>query len=270
MRKRLALSGDELQLHLESPLREVQQYWNEHIHDLEISSHPPGSPQFFQDLDEYRFDKLGYLLNIIDFGSYQDKKLLELGCGIGTDLVRFASGGAIATGVDLSTTALRLGAMNANTHGVNLTLHLADGESLPFDDESFDVVYGHGVLQYTNNPAKMVSEAKRVLKRNGKGIFMVYNRISWLNVLSMLTNVPLEHEDAPILRKYSIGEFRTLLAPFELVRIVPERFPVRSRLHGGWKGFFFNQFFVNLFHIFPRFIVRRFGWHLMGFCEKHS
>ena len=45
--------------------------------------------------------------------------------------------------------------------------------------------------------------------------------------------VGLEHEDAPVLLKYTIGEFRRLLAPFRNVEIVPERFPVQSRLHGG-------------------------------------
>ena len=74
---------------------------------------------------------------------------------------------------------------------------------------------------------------------------MVYNRISWLNGLSKVMKVALEHEDAPVLRKYTIGEFQALLAPFAESRIVPERFPVKSRLHGGWKGAAFNTLFVG-------------------------
>jgi hypothetical protein len=42
----------------------------------------------------------------------------------------------------------------------------------------------------------------------------VYNRISWLNALSKVMKTPLEHEDAPQLRRYSIPEFRARLAPF--------------------------------------------------------
>ncbi len=270
MAETAALVRDELRLEPGSPLAEVQKYWNERIHDLEMTSQPPGSPEFFEDLDEYRFDKLRYLPQLVDFGGYRGRKLLELGCGIGTDLVRFASGGAVATGVDLSTTALSLGALNAKAAGVTMELQLANGEALPFDDESFDVVYGHGVLQYTAEPERMVAEARRVLRKDGEAIFMVYNRISWLNFLSKLMNVQLEHEDAPLLRKYSIGEFRKLLSPFDVVRIVPERFPVRSRLHGGWKGFCFNRLFVGTFNMLPRSLLRRFGWHLMGFCEKSA
>ena len=94
------------------------------------------------------------------------------------------------------------------------------------------------------------------------------NRISWLNALSKLMKVPLEHDDAPVLLKYSAGEFRALLRGFRDIRIVEERFPVKSRLHGGWKGTLFNTFFVGTFNALPRALVRRFGWHLLAFCKK--
>lgn len=246
----------------------VRRYWNERIHDLEMTRHEPGTKEFFEDLDQYRFDKLRYLPEIVDFGGYASKRLLEVGCGIGTDLVRFARGGALVTGVDFSETAIGLARRNAEISGVAADLRLADGEALPFEDESFDVVYGHGVLQYTAEPARMVAECRRVLKREGEAIFMVYNRISWLNALSKLMRVELEHEDAPVLRKDSIGELRELLSVFDDVRIVPERFPVKSRLHGGWKGFLFNGLFVGAFNALPRAWVRPLGWHLMAFCRR--
>jgi hypothetical protein len=71
-----------------------------------------------------------------------------------------------------------------------------------------------------------------------------------------------------VLKKYSEREFRRLLAPFRDVRIVPERFPVRSRLHKGWKGTAFNTLFVGTFNALPKRLVARFGWHLMGFGVK--
>jgi ubiquinone/menaquinone biosynthesis C-methylase UbiE len=251
-----------------SQLGRVQKYWNERIHDLEMTSHEPGTREFFADLDEYRFDKLRYLPKLVDFSSYQGRRLLEVGCGIGTDLVRFAKGGAHTVGVDFSSTALDLAQKNADCSEVSVELHLANGEDLPFEDGSFDAVYAHGVLQYTADPGKMVAECRRVLAPNGEAIFMVYNRISWLNALSKVMKVPLEHEDAPVLRKFSIGEFRAMLSDFASIRIVPERFPVRSRLHGGWKGFAYNNLFVGPFNLVPRPFVRRLGWHLMAFCTR--
>lgn len=246
----------------------IRRYWNERIHDLEMTSHPVGSREFFADLDEYRFDKLRYLPELVDFAGFRGQRLLEIGCGIGTDLARFARGGAAVTGLDLSQTAIDLAGKNFAHLGLTGDLRVADGEHLPFPDASFDVVYGHGVLQYAAAPERIIAEAHRVLKPGGQGIFMVYNRISWLNALSKVMKVALEHEDAPVLKKYSIGEFRALLAPFGEVRIVPERFPVKSRLHHGWKGLAFNTFFVGSFNALPRSWVRPLGWHLMAFCRK--
>jgi len=248
---------------------EIQRYWNARIHDLEMTDEPVGTPGFFDDLDEYRFDKLRYLPQLVDFGGFRGETLLEVGCGIGTDLVRFARGGALVTGVDLSKTAIDLAAKNFEVHGLTpVQLRVANGEALPYPDESFDHVYAHGVIQYTADPATLVRECHRVLKPGGTAIFMVYNRISWLNALSKVMKVALEHEDAPCLRKFSIGEFRALLAPFAESRIVPERFPVKSRLHGGWKGWVYNTCFVGTFNALPRSWVRPLGWHLMAFCRK--
>ncbi len=234
-----------------------------------MTDEPVGTKAFFDALDDYRFDKLRYLPQLVDFGGFRGQRLLEVGCGIGTDLTRFARGGARVTGVDLSETAIDLAGKNLALHGVSADeLRVANGEALPYADASFDVVYGHGVIQYTADPAALIRECHRVLKPGGTGIFMVYNRVSWLNALSKVMKVPLEHEDAPVLKKFSISEFRALLAPFAEARIVPERFPVKSRLHGGWKGIAFNTVFVGTFNALPRAWVRPLGWHLMAFCRK--
>jgi ubiquinone/menaquinone biosynthesis C-methylase UbiE len=247
----------------------ITDYWNHRIHDLEMTVHPVGSKEFFADLDDYRFDKLHYLPRLVDFGSFRGQRLLEVGCGIGTDLVRFAKGGARVTGVDLAPTAIELARKNFELNGVTPEeLRVANGEALPYPDASFDVVYGHGVIQYTANAPLLIREMHRVLKPGGAAIFMVYNRVSWLNAMSQVTKVGLEHEDAPVLKKYSIAEFKQLLEPFKETRIVPERFPVKSRLHKGWKALAFNTMFVGTFNALPRSLVRPLGWHLMAFCRK--
>jgi len=246
----------------------VRDYWDHHIHDLEISTNPPGSPGFFADLDQYHFEKLHHLLRLVDFTGYRGKKVLEVGCGAGTDLVRFAKGGADVTGVDIAPSSIALATENFAQQALPADLRVGDGEHLPFAEGTFDLVYAHGVVQYTSDDRALVEECRRVLKPGGTAVFQVYNRISWLNALSKLMKVGLEHEDAPVLKKYSIGEFRALLAGFRDVRIVEERFPVKSRLHGGLKGAVFNTCFVGAFNALPRAWVRRFGWHLLAFCTK--
>ena len=247
---------------------DVRTYWDRHIHDLEITRHPVGSRGFFDDLDQYHFEKLHHLLRLVDFDGWRDKDVLEVGCGAGVDLVRFARGGARVVGVDLAPSAIALARANFAQQHLTADLRVANGEALPFADNSFDLVFAHGVVQYTPDPATLVAECHRVLRPGGQAIFQVYNRISWLNALSKVMQVGLEHDDAPVLLKYSIGDFRRLVSGFREVAIVPERFPVTSRLHGGWKGALYNRLFVGTFNALPRPLVRRFGWHLLAFCRK--
>jgi SAM-dependent methyltransferase len=247
---------------------QVRSYWEQHIHDLEITRHPVGSRGFFDDLDQYHFEKLHHLLRLVDFDGYRGRSVLEVGCGAGVDLARFARGGAQVTGVDLAASAIELAKANFAQQRLHGTFAVADGEHLPLGDDAFDVVYAHGVVQYTADSQRLVNECRRVLKPGGQAIFQVYNRLSWLNALSKLMKVGLEHDDAPVLLKFSVGEFRRLLSGFKNVEIVPERFPVKSRLHGGWKGAVYNGLFVGTFNALPRSLVRRFGWHLLAFCTK--
>src|SRR5687768_16622022 len=93
-------------------LSSIATYWDEHIHDLAITSYPAGTPEFFQQLGEYRYDKLNYLSRLMDFDGYEGKNLLEIGCGAGIDLVRFARGGANVSAIDLSKTAIDLACKN--------------------------------------------------------------------------------------------------------------------------------------------------------------
>ena len=249
-------------------IESIANYWDEHIHDLSIATDAVGTPGFFQQLDEYRYDKLNYLPRLVDFNSYRGRNLLEVGCGTGIDLVRFAREGANVTGIDLSKTAIALAGRNFMQSRLNADLFVMNGECLQFPDNMFDTVYAHGVLQYTADTEKMVVEIHRVLKPGGEAIMMVYNKYSWLNLMRNLTKVPLEHEDAPVLKKFSLSELKQLLRPFQEYRIIPERFPVKTKLHSGWKARLFNHVFVAAFNLMPRPWIRPLGWHLMVFATK--
>ena len=149
-------------------------------------------------------------------------------------------GARSSSGVDLSSSAIALARQNFAQQGLTADLREADGEHLPFDDDAFDFVFAHGVVQYTADDAALVDECRRVLKPGGTAVFQVYNRVSWLNGLSKVMKVPLEHEDAPVLKRYSAGEFRALLTGFTDVRIVEERFPgevaAARRLEGARRS----------------------------------
>ncbi len=114
----------------------------------------------------------------------------------------------------------------------------------------------------------MAREIHRVLKPGGRAVMMVYNRRSWLRMMSILLRTPLEHEDAPNIRTMTHRQFTEILSPFATHTIVPERFPVPTRLHRGVKGWLYNTCFVGAFNTLPKFMVRWSGWHLMGFATK--
>src|SRR6187399_1887030 len=122
----------------------VREYWDKHIHDLDITQHAVGSQAFFDDLDQYHFEKLHHLLRLVDFDGYRGRRVLEVGCGAGVDLARFARGGALVTGVDLAESAIALARANFEQQGLKADLRVADGEALPFEDNTFDLVYAHG------------------------------------------------------------------------------------------------------------------------------
>jgi SAM-dependent methyltransferase len=249
-------------------LGEVRAYWNTRIHDLSVTTQPVGTKAFFDELEDYRFDKLEYLPRIVNFAGYRGVRLLEVGCGVGTDLVRFAKGGALVTGIDLTEQAIELCRRNLAANGVAGDVRVMNGEQMTFADNTYDVVYAHGVLQYTPNPNAMIRELHRVLRPGGSSIVMVYNRYSWLNFMSKVMHVDLEHDDAPVFLTFAQGEFRELLQPFSRFHIIPERFPVPSRLHRGWKALLYNRLFVPAFNLLPRRLIRPLGWHLMAIAIK--
>ena len=249
-------------------IQAIKDYWNTRIHDAELSSHEIGTLGFFDDLDEYHFDKLNYLLKLVDYNGYKGKKILEIGCGIGTDLARFAQGGADVTAVDLAENSIELAEKNFELRNLNGTFHVMNGEALQFEDNQFDMVFAHGVLQYTSDTQKMFDEAHRVLKPGGEFIGQLYNKKGWLIFMSKFAKVKLEHDDAPAFKLFTIEDFKNFLHDFKEVEITPTRFPVKSRLHKGLKGFLFNTFFVGMFNILPRSWVRKWGWHLMCHAIK--
>lgn len=249
-------------------MKAVREYWSTHVHDLEIARHPVGSREFFQELEDYRFEKLEYLPRVVDFAGYRGRRLLEVGCGVGTDLVRFARGGAIVTGVDLAETSIQLARRNFELHGLSADLWVMDGERLEFGDGEFDVVYAHGVLQYTPDTPRMLDEVHRVLRPGGEAILMVYNRYSWLYLLSRLFGTRLEHQDAPVFKTFTIRQFRQVLRRFARVHVTVERFPVRTRLHHGLKAALYNGIFVGGFNLVPRPLVRPLGWHILARAKK--
>lgn len=246
----------------------VREYWNNHVHDWKVARSPAGTLAFFEEIEAYRYEKLHYLPALVDFGAWAGSRLLDVGCGVGNDLSRFARGGAICTGIDLAPHSIQLARSNFEQRGLQADFHVMNGERLDFPDKSFDVVFCHTVLHFTPEPCRMIREIHRVLRPGGTAVLMTVNRRSWLNLIQRLVKLEIDHLDAPVFHQYTAAEFRTMLSPFATVDIVPERFPVATKVHEGLKAKLYNGLFVGAFNVLPRALTRPSGHHLMAFCIR--
>jgi SAM-dependent methyltransferase len=98
---------------------------------------------------------------------------LEVGAGTGYFSLNLLRAGIVrqATCTDISPGMVRTLAANAERLGLDVRALRADAESLPFQDQSFDLVLGHAVLHHLPDLERAFSEFHRVLKPGGRIVF---------------------------------------------------------------------------------------------------
>jgi len=105
--------------------------------------------------------------------------VLDVGCGQGIDVVRYARAGARVTAIDLTPRHVELTRMHLAALGLNAGVAVADAEALPFADASFDRISSNGVLHHTPEIDAALREIHRVLRPGGEARVLVYNRWSF-------------------------------------------------------------------------------------------
>jgi SAM-dependent methyltransferase len=245
---------------------EISAYWDSRIHDTVLSQDPPGSPGFYAAMDAYRYGRLDYLSDLVDFGRWRARDVLDLGCGAGLDLVRFARAGARVVGVDLSAGALAMASDYLGVSGLKASLVHADAAQLPFAQASFDLVFCHGVLSFVRDDNAVVAEVRRILRPDGLAILMVYNRRSAMYMAHRFVGLPLGHADAPGFRTHTRAEFEALLAPLGSCEIRYERLPATTSQRTGPGATLFNAALRIARRALPEAWFRAAGWHLIARC----
>lgn len=167
---------------------EVQKQWdNDPAGSHYVKKASPHTKEWFREVEAYRYDEYApWMAETMEFAGHAGHELLEIGGGIGTDLSQFARHGAKITDLDLSSGHLELAKENFRLRGLPGRFIHHDAEALPFDDNSFDVVYSNGVIHHTPNTRGVVREIRRVLRPGGKAIIMVYAENSlhyWRNLV---------------------------------------------------------------------------------------
>jgi len=157
----------------------VREFWQQHPCGTKFSDAEMGSREFFDRIEKHRYEKEWHIPDAADFAGARGLKVLEIGCGIGTDGAQFAKAGADYTGIDLTEAAIDLARRRFVLAELKGDFCVSDAERLDFPDDSFDLVYSHGVLHHTPDIEAAVAEIHRVLKPGGRAVVMLYHRGSY-------------------------------------------------------------------------------------------
>jgi ubiquinone/menaquinone biosynthesis C-methylase UbiE len=236
----------------------VQDFWEDEPCGSVHAEAPEGTREYFDQVERRRNELEPFIPRFAEFQSTRGKQLLEIGVGLGTDFIRFARAGAKVTGIDLTERGVELVRRRLALEGLEGDVRVADAESLPFDDGSFDKVYSWGVLHHTPATEQAVREALRVLRPGGELCVMLYSRHSWVayklwvrfallegRLGSSLADVLAAHMESEGTRGFTKDELREMFHGLEEPQIEKVSTPYDRRwlgpvasLTGRWLGWF--------------------------------
>jgi len=286
----------------------VRAFWQAHPCGTKFSDAEMGTREFFERVEAHRYAKEWHIRDAAGFAGASGLRVLEIGCGLGTDGAQFARAGAHYTGIDLTEAAIDLARRRFEIAGLPGEFLVADAEQLEFPDDSFDLVYSHGVLHHTPDTAGAVREIHRVLKPGGRAIVMLYHRGSYnyrigirilrragarllksesgIRIVHSLTGEPVEslREHAGLLKAGANGHLAsdeflsqsTDGAGNPLARVYSRREArelFKQFREVELRAYFLNKRFIPLIgKLLPRSLesalASRWGWHLWIYAMK--
>lgn len=265
----------------EKNISQVRDYWNARPCNIRHSPQPVGSREYFDEVEARKYLVEPHIPGFAEFPRWSGKRVLEIGCGIGTDTINFARAGARVTAVDLSEKSLELARRRADVFGLSdrIDFRVADAERLSeaIPPEPYDLVYSFGVIHHTPHPEKAVEQVrKHFVHAESEFKVMVYHRNSWKVLWILLAEgkgafwkldeLVARNSEAqtgcPVAFTYTPATVRDLLRGFSVESMfIDHIFPYRIRDYIQYryvKNWYFRILPVSVF----RAMERRFGWHL--------
>jgi 2-polyprenyl-3-methyl-5-hydroxy-6-metoxy-1,4-benzoquinol methylase len=186
---------------------------------------------FYREIDQRFFSSSPFYRGkqpfegLIPFHQLRGRRVLEVGCGLGSHAQLLAEAGCKFTAIDLTPRAVGLTEKRLQLHGLEADVRQMDAEHMKFADEEFDFVWSWGVIHHSANPENIIREVHRVLKPSGQFRVMVYYRQSleaWVSVIrgtlsgKLFRGMSLEdirncYTDGYIARFYTRSEFSEIL-----------------------------------------------------------
>ena len=261
-------------------IEDVQNYWNRRPCNIRHSRQEVGTRAYFDEVEARKYFIEPHIVPFADFSRWKGKKVLEIGCGIGTDTINFARAGAWVTAVDLSHESLALAQKRAATFGLsNINFYYANAEKLTaaVPVETYDLVYSFGVIHHTPHPPAVINEIRNYMGPESTLKMMVYNRMSWKVLWIMLIygkgafwkldKLIAQNSEAqtgcPVTFTYTEKTARDLLQGFSVIDCrIDHIFPYKISEYVNYryrKTWYFRWISSRLF----RWMESRWGWHLM-------
>jgi 2-polyprenyl-3-methyl-5-hydroxy-6-metoxy-1,4-benzoquinol methylase len=267
---------------------DVRSYWNNRPCNIRHSKKTIGTKEYFDEVTARKYFVEPNLPVFANFPSVKNKTVLEIGCGIGTATMSFASHGADVTAVDLSDQSLNLAMIRANTYGLqnNIQFYQGNVEDLKnvIPNKQYDLIFSFGVIHHTPNPALALKQIHHFLKPDGKLKIMVYHRYSSkvLGILFkygkgkfwQLSKLIAKYSEAqmgcPVTYSYTRSEIKKLLEScgFIVEKIMVDHiFPYEVEKYVKYE--YVKKWY---FRFLPNFVFRAlektFGWHLCVIAKK--
>jgi 2-polyprenyl-3-methyl-5-hydroxy-6-metoxy-1,4-benzoquinol methylase len=264
-------------------IADVQKYWDDRPCNIRHSPKPVGSREYFDEVEARKYFVEPHIPAFVEFDRWKDKRVLEVGCGIGTDSINFARAGAKLTAVDLSGESLRVARQRASVMGVEDRIEFvqANAEELTsaLSGAQYDLIYSFGVIHHTPRPDRALAQMRALAAPGGTLKLMVYHRRSWkvLWILAgegrgrfwqadeLIAKYSEAQTGCPITYSYTRGGGRELVeaSGFRVEQLAVDHvFPYRIEDYVEYryvKEPYFRWMPDSLFRAF----AHRFGWHLL-------
>lgn len=263
-------------------IEDVKEYWNRRPCNVRHSSQPIGTKAYFDEVEARKYFVEPHIPRFAEFESWNGKKVLEIGCGIGTDTMNFARHGAKVTAIDLSEESLNIARQRAEVYGLEHRIAFYQGNSELLAEivpvEAYDLIYSFGVIHHTPHPQNVIEQIRAYTHAQSCVKIMVYNQYAWKVFWILLTygkgrfwklpELVAQYSEAqtgcPITYTYTkrtasellkTGGFR--VTDIWVDHIFPYRFPdyTQYRYVKVW-------YFRWLPKVFFRWLEMHLGWHL--------
>jgi SAM-dependent methyltransferase len=250
-------------------LDEVRDYWNRRPCNIRHGTAPVGSREYFDQVEARKYQVEPHITAFSQFEKWKGKRVLEIGCGLGTAAVSFARAGADYTAIELSEESLKLARRRFEVFGLNGRFYSGNAEKLSsvVPVETYDLVYSFGVIHHAPHPEKIISEVKAYLGPSCEFRLMLYAKNSWKNfMIESGLDQPEAQFGCPIAFTYTPEEVRSLLKDYEILELRQDHifpFVVEKYVHYEYE---MQPWFRAMPPEMFRALEMRLGWHTLIRC----